>query len=68
MPSQRPEMDCVREKPTLAQGDYKGPKDNNLLWDYDSPRYAQDFWAYNNVIRDPRDPDRSGATRHSECG
>jgi hypothetical protein len=45
------------DKPALGVADYQGSRDNNLLWDYESPRYGSEFWTYNNVVRDPRDPD-----------
>ena len=45
------------EKPNLGIADFQGSRDNNLLVDFDSPRFGTEFFAYNNVIRDAHDPD-----------
>lgn len=45
------------DKPRLGIADFRGSTANNLLHDYESPRFSQEFFAYNNVIRDERDPD-----------
>ena len=44
-------------KPKLGLADYKGSRDNNLLADFEAPRFKQEFWTFNNVFKDPRDPD-----------
>lgn len=45
------------EKPALGLVEEKGSRRNNLIFGPDDPRWARDWWAYNNVFRDPRDPD-----------
>jgi len=45
------------EKPSLGIADFKGSSENNLLSDYESPRYAEGLFFYNNIMVDPRDPD-----------
>jgi len=45
------------DKPNLGVADYKGSRDNNLIWDYGASWHGNVFRAYNNVIKDPRDPD-----------
>lgn len=44
------------EKPSLGIADYKGSKENNLLFEFEGARYKKDWWAYNNVFKDTHDP------------
>ncbi|MFA6109175.1 MAG: hypothetical protein WDA75_10425 [Candidatus Latescibacterota bacterium] len=45
------------EKPDLGLAEEDGSRANNLLCSAADPRWQRDWWAYNNVVRDPRDPD-----------
>jgi len=53
-------------KPELGVADFRGSKANNLLVDYESPRYAEELFFYTNVIYDRRDPDP--ARRYKSLG